>query len=239
MIRSLRSLCLLKVLSDDLNYEGIPPGLVRDLNLMKLFNGNFTSESSSRVNGQKVLHLFALSILYDGAAWSFSSRGRSMTIYCCHHCSAWQPQLLQLEVIEGEPVTAVPPFSQIRDWFGEHMDNEYKQLYIDIVVDVGQDLMSGKIKFHGTDELVDFDVTVQVEHSAAGSRVMVQSGKAKNDSGVTREFVTTLHETTVTAQDAFKSYIPTQYIEEDYEILEAEEDDGGYDWDEEDNETDD
>ena len=65
-------------------------------------------------------------------------------------------------------------------------ENEYKQLDIDIVeVDVGQDLMSGRIKFHGAGYLVSFDVMVQ----------MVQSGKAEIASGVTMEFVSTLHET--------------------------------------------
>ena len=60
------------------------------------------------------------------------------------------------------------------------MENEYKQLDIDIAeVDVGQDLMSGKIIFHGSGDLVSFDVMVHVELSTAGSRVMVQSGKAK------------------------------------------------------------
>ena len=67
-----------------------------------------------------------------------------------------------------------------------------------MVVDDGQDLMSApaRIKFHGAGDLVSFDVMVQVELSAAGSRVMVQSGKAEIDSGVTTEFVSRLHETT-------------------------------------------
>jgi len=242
MIRSLRSLCLLKVLSDDMNYEGLPPGLVKDLNVMKLFNGNFSSESSCRVDGQKVLDLFALSILYDGATWSFSSRGRSMIIYCCHHCSAWQPELFRLKVTEGELATAVPPFSQVRDWFEKDVDNEYKQLDIDIVVDVRQDLMTGKIIFHGAGDLLSFDVRMQVELSAAGSRVMVQSGKAQIDSGVTTEFVSRLHETTVTAQDAFAAYVPIpDGEEEENEIDDTEEDDEDDDWyedDEEDNEID-
>jgi hypothetical protein len=94
-------------------------------------------------------------MMADGATWSLTSRGKSMIIYCCHHCSAWHPELSQLEVTEGELVTVISPFSQVRD-------NEYKQLDIDIVVvDVWQDLMSGKIKFHGSGDLVSFDVIVQ------------------------------------------------------------------------------
>ena len=34
IIRSLRSLCLLKVLSDDVNYQVLPLGLLRDLNVI-------------------------------------------------------------------------------------------------------------------------------------------------------------------------------------------------------------
>ena len=65
-----------------------------------------------------------------------------------------------------------------------------------MVVDDGQDLMSApaRIKFHGAGDLVSFDVMVQVELSTAGSRVMVQSGKAEIDSCVTMEFISTLHE---------------------------------------------
>ena len=55
-----------EVVRDDLYYNGIPPGLIRDVSVMTLFNGNFSSESCYKVDGQKVLDLFALSILYDG-----------------------------------------------------------------------------------------------------------------------------------------------------------------------------
>ena len=91
----------------------------------------------------KVHDLFVLTILYDGATWSLTSRESCMII-----TGARQQELFQLEVTEGESVTAVPPFRVVRDLFRR---DGYKQLDIGIVeVDVGQDLMSGKIQFHGS-----------------------------------------------------------------------------------------
>jgi hypothetical protein len=44
MLKSLRSLCLLRVSGEELHYEGLPPELVKDLKMMKMFNGNYVHE---------------------------------------------------------------------------------------------------------------------------------------------------------------------------------------------------
>ena len=199
MIRSLRSLCLLKVHSEEIKYEGLPPELVKDLNVMKLFNGNFCSERGNHdeYDGEgEVFELSSLEVLYDGVSWSFSSRSACMSISCCFTCNVYQPLLYKLTVTEGEIVRTTIPFSQVREWF-EKVENSYdaqfKELDIEISVAVGQDELSGKIAFHGSGDLVSFNVTVDVAISA-GSRVMVHQGTASRGSE-TMEFVNTLSET--------------------------------------------
>ena len=63
MIRSLHSLCLLKILNEEIDYESLPSGLVKDLNVKKTFN--FSSESSYEDdNGVEIVQLSALTILH-------------------------------------------------------------------------------------------------------------------------------------------------------------------------------
>ena len=198
MIRSLRSLCLLKVYSEEMDYEGLPPELVRDLNVMKLFNGNFRSERGRDDDDYdvEVFELSALEVLYDGVSWSFSSRSACMPIRCCFTCNVYQPLLYKLTVTEGEIVRTLCPFSQVREWF-QNVENSYdaqfKKLDIEICVDVGQDELSGKITFDGTGDLVKFNVIVEVT-ILAGIRVMVHRGTANRGSEI-MDFVNTLNET--------------------------------------------
>ena len=66
MIPSLRYLCLEKVISQDEDYSDLPRLLVRDINLMKVFNGTY-----SFGDNYETIHL---KIFYDGKVWSFKSR---------------------------------------------------------------------------------------------------------------------------------------------------------------------
>ena len=60
----------MKVSSERLNYEDLPPALVKDLNLMKAFNGNFEYKLDW---GDDEYHNTILTILYDGVSWYFTS----------------------------------------------------------------------------------------------------------------------------------------------------------------------
>ena len=206
--KSVRSLCLLKVWRrEETLYEDLPAGLVRDLKVMKLFNGNFGSEVNDYDDeGEDVLNLFALTILFDGVSWYFGDRSESFKIYCCKQCSGvCQPDLFLMMVTEGELLRDVPPFSQVREWLDkvesrkhdEGLENDYegfKELDIKIVLDIWEDGLSGKIVFHGTGDSVSFEVEMEVELTSAGSREMTLHGKVS--SGLeTMQFENMLQET--------------------------------------------
>ena len=92
-------LCLLKVSSEGMNYKELPVPLVKDLNLMKLFNGNFRSELEYCCEEEELdaLSMFSVTILYDGVTWNISSRSEAiMLVHCCHFCNVFQPDLYEL-----------------------------------------------------------------------------------------------------------------------------------------------
>ena len=66
MIRSLRYLCLEKVIAQEEDYEDLPEILVKDINLMKVFNGTYCIGSAWET--------IMMKIFYDGKVWSFKSR---------------------------------------------------------------------------------------------------------------------------------------------------------------------
>ena len=66
MIPSLRYLCLEKVIAQDEDYSDLPRLLVRDINLMKVFNGTYTYGDPYET--------VQLKIFYDGKVWNFKSR---------------------------------------------------------------------------------------------------------------------------------------------------------------------
>ena len=184
MIKSLRSLCLLKVSQDGMSYDVLPADIAKDLMLMKIFNGNFIHESYSYDSGYERADLSAMTILYDGVTWSFATRGDFVDIICCVWCSGTsQPELFQLMVAEGETVTASSPFSQVRHWFGrDYSGDDYRkhceqQINTKISVIV-QDETSGRIEFLGAGGYLVFKMFVVVELTPGGTRRMIQSGQA-------------------------------------------------------------
>ena len=74
MVESLRTLCLLKVNKimniERLEYYDIPEGLLRDLKLVKLFNGSFKMVNEGRFHTTSR----EMSIFFNGVTWTFSSR---------------------------------------------------------------------------------------------------------------------------------------------------------------------
>jgi len=66
MIPSLRYLCLEKVIAQDEDYADLPEILVKDINLMKVFNGTYCLGDFWETTMVK--------IFYDGKVWSFKSR---------------------------------------------------------------------------------------------------------------------------------------------------------------------
>ena len=66
MIPSLRYLCLKKVIAQGEDYEDLPEILVKDINLMKVFNGTYSWGDWWETVRMK--------IFYDGKMWNFKSR---------------------------------------------------------------------------------------------------------------------------------------------------------------------
>ena len=83
MVPRLRSLCLEKVNNniDEVDYQTIPKELARDLQLSKLFNGNFAYDDTFGLH-QFGLDACALNIFYDGETWTFTYRSENNELYC-------------------------------------------------------------------------------------------------------------------------------------------------------------
>ena len=65
-IPSLRYLCLEKVIEQNEGYEDLPEILIKDINLMKVFNGTYS------LGG--LWETIEMKIFYDGKVWKFKSR---------------------------------------------------------------------------------------------------------------------------------------------------------------------
>ena len=104
MIPSLRYLCLEKVIAQDEDYSDLPRLLVRDINLMKVFNGTYTySDPYETVQ---------LKIFYDGKAWNFKSR-------------AWYSGMSQARPHLEELLTALKlTFLKFRPWWAIFFPSE-------------------------------------------------------------------------------------------------------------------
>ena len=92
MVPRLRSLCLEKVNNniDEVDYQTIPKELARDLQLSKLFNGNFVYDDTFGLH-QFGLDACALNIFYDGETWTFTYRSENNELY-------WYPAVNSLSV---------------------------------------------------------------------------------------------------------------------------------------------
>ena len=199
MVKSLRSLCLLQASSmDRQDFIDLPPELVKDINLMKVFNGNYSFESENCYGSD--VHHTALTILYDGESWTFSSRSQSYHVFCCVNCDIYQPCLHQLSVTEGETITATSPFSQVRDWLRAQAGQAHKDNKVQKVLDmkltvevVEQNGTFGEIAFRGAGASVLFSSIIQVDFTTEGTRVLSHRGTVTSGMG-TRNFFNNLYE---------------------------------------------
>ena len=193
MVKSLRSLCLLQASSmDRQDFIDLPPELVKDINLMKVFNGNYSFESENCYGSD--VHHTALTILYDGESWTFSSRSQSYHVFCCVNCDIFQPDLHQLSGTEGEASTATSPFSQVREWLRAQADQAQKVLDMKLTVEmVEEDGTFGEFAFRGAGASVLFSSIIQVDFTAEGTRVLSHRGTVTSGMG-TRNFFNNLYE---------------------------------------------
>jgi len=155
-MRSLRSLCLLKVHSrqDMLDMTELPPNLVKDLKIMQLVNASFESLCLDYVNiTRDHVAQTTLSIEYDGAFWNFRS--------CTTNCSHWdfkQPELKQFTLEEGKPAPTKSPF-----WEASYLLEQLDQmasvnLRMIMSFEMNEEGTWGKISFRGTEDFATVPV---------------------------------------------------------------------------------
>eukprot|EP00092_Neocalanus_flemingeri_P017210 GFUD01018611.1.p1 GENE.GFUD01018611.1~~GFUD01018611.1.p1 ORF type:complete len:258 (+),score=43.15 GFUD01018611.1:77-850(+) len=166
-MRSLRSLCLLKVHSLGLDMSPMPPSLAKDIKIVRLFNRNFIGEVYLDYDFEFGLfvHQNAFSIQYDGASWSFLYRSNHFQADCCPHCDFVQPDLVQFTLEEGK-LAPVPPQSN-----PENIHQRYKDLMMSASFTMEEDGTSGEIKLNLFKDSVPFPVedkpTITIEMNAS------------------------------------------------------------------------
>ena len=201
MLRSLRSLCLLTVSNLGLSNRDLPPELARDLNAMKVFNGNYTY-THDEFDDEIILS--AVTIFFDGVSWSLSYRSESfVNCPCCNE--GFRPTFREFTVTEGEPVKTTSPFPKIWYWLRSelgYMESSHKIMKMEVMV--GQDGTFGRIVFSGAREC--FKSTMQVYFTMEGTRVLSHNTLVKGRIGGGLRGTLELHEATLPAKEAFKNY---------------------------------
>eukprot|EP00092_Neocalanus_flemingeri_P094116 GFUD01119661.1.p1 GENE.GFUD01119661.1~~GFUD01119661.1.p1 ORF type:complete len:252 (+),score=31.78 GFUD01119661.1:55-810(+) len=141
-MRSLRSLCLLKVHSLGLDMSPMPPSLAKDIKIVRLFNRNFIGEVYLDYDFEFGLfvHQNAFSIQYDGASWSFLYRSNHFQADCCPHCDFVEPDLEQFTLEAGKLVPVPPQFDDFRHGQGN------EDLMMNVSFTMEEDGTSGKIE---------------------------------------------------------------------------------------------
>eukprot|EP00092_Neocalanus_flemingeri_P024914 GFUD01027021.1.p1 GENE.GFUD01027021.1~~GFUD01027021.1.p1 ORF type:complete len:259 (+),score=33.40 GFUD01027021.1:57-833(+) len=141
-MRSLRSLCLLKVHSlslPTLDLGLLPPSLAKDIKIMRLCNKSFMNRDDY-FDGFTV-YQHALSIQFDGTSWTIQYRSNNFLITeCCPHCDFVQPDLQQF-TLEDRKLSPVPV--QINS---EQFYKGPKEVLITLSFTMKEDDTSGEIK---------------------------------------------------------------------------------------------
>ena len=148
---SLRYLCLKKVISDEIkNYEVLPTVLVRDINLMKMFNGSYVNRSHPFSSFPRTHYL---RIFYDGENWNLKSFMCYVRNCYCSSCRDLD-EVFDTTIREGQ---IIPAGSQIHDFFSEV---------------IGQIIPAG-FEIQDVTELFEFDMKFEVEESQDGTFALV------------------------------------------------------------------
>ena len=162
------------------SFDDLPPGVVTDLKLMKLFNGNYIEsyEDTDANNVDTVALQTALTIQYDGESWIFKSRSNLSRIQCCVFCDASQPVLLQFTAKEGELVKITSPFVFVRHWISASwLEILYGGLAMQFSVYMNTEETCGELSFSGISRSVVFNSILRVDLSKKGTRVLTHRGE--------------------------------------------------------------
>ena len=165
-MRSLRSLCLLKVQyfnQNVLDKSVLPPSLVKDLHVMQLVNSSFASWSLVANSFTSTVSQTAISIQFDGEAWTFQYRSNSFDISsCCMYCDFLQPELHQLTLVEGRPTLAQSPFWEVSNLVLQLQRQQTVDLMMIMSFEMDGNKDRGKMTFRGSE---DFAVVPVIFHS--------------------------------------------------------------------------
>jgi len=189
-----------------MRYSGIdlPPQLVSDLDLMKLFNGNFIYEEEEVSSGGSfgTFLLMALSVLYDGVSWTFTYRSDSY-YNACGCTELLRPRLFQFTMKEGAANVITSPFSQVKSWLRElrkSRDITQPPLTMKMTSQVMTCGTTGTITYKGAASC--FKSSMKVRLNREGTRVLVHRGRVKTPTGKFTDHYK-LQETSVAPEDAF------------------------------------
>ena len=111
VVPSLKYLCFVKVIKEVKveDYKVLPTSLIRDINLVKKFNGNYVNNDLHQSE--------TLTILYDGNNWNFKLHtlrhvdNHGEDVCYCVNCRDLDSELVEATVSEGK---IVPAFSRIQ-----------------------------------------------------------------------------------------------------------------------------
>ena len=202
MIPSLRYLCLEKVIAQDEEYADLPQILVKDINLMKVFNGSYTSVWIRWGLGTIPVQL---KILYDGKVWNFKLRN-------CAYREGEAHNLIDITVKEGEVIqgeTCLQDFLGI--WGDEDEDMKLSGWKFKVDLQSNDDKHPlgkafGEVKSLGA---IEFNGVGQRESSVCG-RFQVEVVKTPEQYGWPAEEWTLLHRRVITgsvnSSKLFKRY---------------------------------
>ena len=167
-MRSLRSLCLLKVQSlalgqQMLDMTEIPPSLAKDLKIMQLVNTSFEILCRDRFCGRDNVTQTALSIQYDGVFWNF-----------CYRTRTNYKQQFTLE--EGKPTPTQSPFWEASNLL-EQLDQKASvnlRMIMNFEMNENEEGTWGELSFGGSEDFavvpVVFSSSMVVEMDTAGKR---------------------------------------------------------------------
>ena len=203
MVPRLRSLCLEKVNNniDEVDYQTIPKELARDLQLSKLFNGNFAYDDTFGLH-QFGLDACALNIFYDGETWTFTYRSENNELYWYHPIGEFRPRLRKFTLTEGSPASLTTPFPEMKFMTNNYLMNPNIKMKMKAIVK--NNGRYGRLVFENSTMKSVWHMTL-----ARGTRVLEHRGTIRyyhqTSSPINRDISSKLLETTDTPEHAFQN----------------------------------